>query len=236
MNQIRGLLFDLDGTLIDTNPLHVEAWLGAFADVGRPIARESIEGQIGKGGDNLLPALLGPALAEELGERITARRSQRFQELVEARGVAFLRGARSVLSEAKAYKYRTAIVSSASQSDLRLLGKAVGMDLANLVDVVVPGDRAEKTKPAPDLVNLGCHALHLPPSRCVMVGDSVYDGVAAGRAGAMFVGVRTGFASRTDLADAGARVILKNLEVLARSVVAILSSLGEGALTVSERP
>ncbi len=236
MNQIRALLFDLDGTLVDTNPMHVDAWLGALRDAGAEITRSKVEEQIGKGGDNLIPALLGAEMARELGPRITRARGQRFQELVETRGVSFLRGAHGVLTEAKAYRYRTAIVTSASGDDIARIGRAVGVDLANLVDVVVSGDAVETTKPAPDLVEHGCAALRLPPNRCVVVGDSVFDGASASGAGAVFMGVRTGYASRTDLADAGARVILKNLEVLARGLVGILSSLGEGALTVSDRP
>lgn len=236
MNKIRALLFDLDGTLVDTNPMHVEAWFGALLDAGRDVPRARIEEQIGKGGDNLLPALIGAELAREAGPLITRARQQRFHELVGARGVSFLRGAHGVLIEAKAYRYRTAIVTSASADDVGCIGRALGVDLANLVDVVVTGDTVDQTKPAPDLVTRGCEALHLPPGRCVVVGDSVFDGMSANRAGAMFMGVRSGYASRTQLADAGARVILKNLEVLARGVVGILSSLGEGTLTISDRP
>lgn len=236
MNKIRALLFDLDGTLVDTNSMHVDAWACALRDAGAEVARARIEEQIGKGGDHLLPTLLGPERASADGPRVERARAQRFQQLVKARGVSFLRGAHGVLIEAKSYRYRTAIVTSASSDDLSCIGRALGVDLANLVDAVVCGDVVDATKPAPDLVVRGCEALRLPPSRCAVVGDSVFDGISASRAGAMFMGVRTGYASRADLADAGARVILKNLDVLARGLVGILSSLGEGTLTMSDRP
>lgn len=214
----------------------MDAWTGAFRDLGLDVSRSDVERQIGKGGDNLVPSLIGAERATLVELRLGSLRGQRFQRLVETEGVGFLRGARSVLTEAKAYRYRTAIVTSATSGDLAIVERALGVRLSNLVDALVTGDDAASTKPAPDLVTLGCNALHLHPSRCIVVGDSVFDGVAACRAGAMFMGVRTGYASRTELADAGARVILKNLEILSRGVVEILSSLGAGALTISDRP
>ena len=75
---VRAVLFDVDGTLIDSNDLHAEAWARAMADAGQPVPQPVIRGQIGKGGDNLLPALLPADWLAEHGEDLEAARGKLF--------------------------------------------------------------------------------------------------------------------------------------------------------------
>jgi phosphoglycolate phosphatase-like HAD superfamily hydrolase len=91
------MLFDLDGTLVDTNELHVRAWVAAFASLGYRVAADRVWVEIGKGGDQLVPDLLGREVDRKDGDALRAAYVREFKKLAEAEGVRPFTGARELL-------------------------------------------------------------------------------------------------------------------------------------------
>ena len=147
----RAVLFDVDGTLVDSVDAHARAWAAAFAEAGYPIPIERIRPLIGMGGDRILPALI-PSLREdrEPGKTIAARRAAIFRER-ELPSVRPARGARELLLAVRARRARVVVASSAKKDELD--GLLARGDLGPLVDVASTCDDADSSKPAPDIVD-----------------------------------------------------------------------------------
>ena len=157
---LHGMIFDIDGTLVDTNLAHVEAWRRAFKRLGYDVPPERIKVEIGKGGDLLVPSILGEEVEKRHGE---------FQALRQ-RGI------------------RTALATSSNKKHLQATCDSAGIDLPSLADVLVAKEDAEASKPAPDLVIVAWEKLTLTPAECAMVGDTVYDARACRGPGSSFWG------------------------------------------------
>ena len=222
--RLKAILFDLDGTLVDSNDIHVEAWREAFRIAGFNVSHPRIQREIGKGGDLLVPSVLGPDLERAYGDAIRKSRSEVFAQSMKGQSLRFFPGALAALALCRKHGYRTAIATSASPEDLELIGKATRTTIADLVDAVTNADDAGTSKPAPDIVTVACEKLDVAPRDSVLIGDSVFDGVAAERSGAAFIGVRTGYPGHAALLSAGARFVLPNLHSL---VLDFDSCLGE---------
>ena len=200
MPTIRGVIFDLDGTLVDSNEAHVLAWIEALAEFGWTATPEQVRPLVGMGGDKLLPALIGVAEDGPDGRPISRRRARLL-----ARFVPQLRafpGVRALLEELRRRGLRLAVATSAVRSDAERLLALIG--LQDGFDVVVSNDEAEHSKPDPDIVEAARAALGLPASEVVMVGDTRYDLEAARRAGITAVALRCGGAPEDTLSDAAA--------------------------------
>lgn len=195
---IRGVIFDLDGTLVDSNEAHVLSWTEALGEFGWQVAPEQVRPLIGMGGDRLLPALIG--IAEEAPEgRPISRRRQRLMErfLPELRPFA---GAQALLRELGRRGLRRAVASSASRADVdRMLERA---GLVGCFEAVISADEAASSKPAPDVVEAARTKLGLEPGEVIMVGDTRYDVAAARRVGIPAIGLRCGGADDAALAGA----------------------------------
>jgi HAD superfamily hydrolase (TIGR01509 family) len=203
---LRAILFDLDGTLIDTNELHVESWSKAFESHGYRVGRGRIADEIGKGGDLLVEAVLGRDVEEAEGDALREARDAAFEELA-AEPIRFFPGARELLHRARRRGLETAIATSSSKRDLALVEKSLGDKLGDLVDVVTSSADVETSKPAPDILHAACARLGEDPLSCALVGDSLHDAFGARRAGVAFIGVTTGYATREAFARAGARFV-----------------------------
>lgn len=212
--RLKAILFDLDGTLVDTNDIHVEAWREAFRVAGFNVTHPRIQREIGKGGDLLVPAVLGPDLERAYGDTIRKSRDEAFADAMKHACVRFFPGALAAMALCRKHGYRTAIASSASPDDIEHLTHATGVKIGDLVDAVTTADDVGTSKPAPDIVTVACKKLGVAPRDSVLIGDSVFDGVAANRSGAAFVGVRTGYPGQAALLSAGARFVLSNLHSL----------------------
>jgi HAD superfamily hydrolase (TIGR01549 family) len=208
---IRGFIFDVDGTLVDTNPAHVEAWRRAFQRLGFNIPSDRIVPEIGKGGDKLVPSVLGEAEERRVGEDL--RKAQKKEFLAIARGTRFqvFPGSTEIFSALRERGIRTALATSSDEEHLNATLESAGVDLRRLPDVVVTKTPREASKPSPDLIIDALEHLDLPASQCAMVGDTVYDGHACQAAGVSFLGVLTGPASQADLMEAGARGVWKDV-------------------------
>ncbi|MBV8850517.1 MAG: HAD family hydrolase [Methylobacteriaceae bacterium] len=204
---IEAVIFDVDGTLVDTVDQHADAWHRAFSHFGHDIDFTAIRLQIGKGGDQLMPVFLSKAEVEERGKEIEAYRSDLFKReyLPRVRGFPKVRELfQRITSEGK----RTALASSAKGEELETYKKAA--DIADLVHEETSSDDAERSKPHPDIFEAALARLKLSPKRGLVVGDSPYDAEAAGKAGLRTIGVLCGGFAETDLREAGAAQIFRD--------------------------
>jgi HAD superfamily hydrolase (TIGR01549 family) len=208
---IRGMIFDLDGTLVDTNPAHVEAWRRAFQRVGFDVPAEEIIPEIGKGGDKLVPSLLGPDVEARHGEELRKRQKEAFLEIAQGQRFRLFPGAVEIFQTLGERRIRTALATSSDEKHLGATSASAGIDFQRLAEVVVTKTPEDASKPSPDLVVDALQALKLGASECAMVGDTVYDGEACQAAGVVFLGVLSGPASEEQLLDAGARAVWRDV-------------------------
>jgi HAD superfamily hydrolase (TIGR01549 family) len=201
---VHGIIFDIDGTLVDTNPTHVEAWRRAFKTLGYEVPADRIEVEIGKGGDLLVPAILGDEVEQRHGEKLRKAQKQEFLELARGRRFRVFPSAFELIKSLRDRKIRTALATSSDEKHLQATSESAGIDLTRLADFLVTNDEAESSKPAPDLVIAACEKLSLEPGECAMVGDTVYDAQACRGARVAFLGLESGGTATETLLEAGA--------------------------------
>jgi HAD superfamily hydrolase (TIGR01549 family) len=208
----RAALFDVDGTLVDNNDLHIEAWHQAFLKFGYPIGREQIRPQIGKGGDNLLPTLL-PHVDEARREEIDAWRSDLFKRDYMSKSAPFP-GVRSLFERLVREGVRIVLASSAGGDEVRFNIGLIGCE--DLIHASTSRDDVEASKPCPDIFEAALAKIDpIGADEAIVVGDSPWDLKAAQRAGLRAIGFRSGGFSDAELAEAcavydGARDLLDN--------------------------
>ena len=211
---IEALIFDLDGTLVDSNMVHVEAWRRVFARHGYQLSPERIFPEVGKGGDNFVPALIGEEADKRDGDALRKAQPEEYAKIVKETGLKTFPGAVELLKALRRRGVRTALATSSNVKQLQTTEKAAGVKFTELVDVVVNADDAERSKPHPDLVHATLDKLRLPPDRCAMVGDTPHDAEAAKKAAVACVGVRCGGHDDATLRGAGCVVTYANPEDL----------------------
>ena len=205
---LTALLFDLDGTLADTNEAHTQSWVQALADHGYQIAADRIRPEMGKGGDNMFPDLFGQEAEEKDGEAVRKTVGERYKEIAASEKLRLFDGAVELLDELRRRGVRTALATSSGEEDLEATFGSVGVDLREHVDEVVKKDDIAHTKPYPDIVLAALEKLKLSPAECVMVGDTPHDAEAAKQAGVVTIGVLAGHMNdERTLVQAGARVV-----------------------------
>jgi phosphoglycolate phosphatase-like HAD superfamily hydrolase len=207
---IRALLFDLDGTLVDTNPAHTDSWVEAFRRCGYTPDREAIARAIGMGGDKLVPHLLGGEAEARDGDRLRDASSMAFGEIACHSRFRLFPGTEDLLVAAKRRGLRTAIATSASDDDLERIAERAGVDLREHVDAVTNASEVAESKPDPDVLQAVLNRLGLAPDEAVFVGDTAHDAEAARRAGVPFVGVTTGVWTEGEFRAAGARAVFRD--------------------------
>ena len=227
------LIFDIDGTLLDSNRAHVDAWAGAFEQFGYRIAPDRIEREIGKGGDRLVADVLGDQAEARHGEALRECQTAVLLELVVRSPIALIPGALELLDAARGRGLRTALSTSSTRAHLDALLASAGADLCARVDSVVTRRPDDRSKPAPDLVAAAVDALRVAPTQCAMVGDTRFDAVAACRAGVTCLAVRSGGKTEEELLGGGARGVWRDCaDLLVHLDEALaLASPARGALT-----
>lgn len=202
---IRAVLLDVDGTLIDSNDLHAEAWRVVLEAAGIPLPFDRIRGLIGMGGDKLLPTLTGIEEESPRGKTLSEQRKQLFLRDFAPRARA-LPGARALVERIRDAGQLPIVATSANRAELSvLLARA---NLQDLLTRTTSSDDAENSKPDPDIVRAALDLAGVPASDAVMVGDTPYDLKAASRAGVAFVGLRSG--GYDDHALRGARAVYRD--------------------------
>lgn len=208
---LSGMIFDIDGTLVDTNPAHVEAWHRAFNRFGYDVPIERIIPEIGKGGDKLVPSVLGEEVERRCGEALRRAQKEEFLAITQQVRFRVFPGVPELFQELRNRGIRTALATSSDDKHLDGTLASAGIDLRRLADVVVTKSEAEASKPDPDVVVAALEKLRLSPSQCAMLGDTVYDGWACQAAGVVFFGVLSGGTSEEALVQAGARAVWRDV-------------------------
>ncbi|MGV3615745.1 MAG: HAD family hydrolase [Fimbriimonas sp.] len=190
MPHLDAVIFDIDGTLLDSNDAHAYAWRRTFLEFGRDVPQAEIRGAIGKGGDNLLPDFFSEVELETLEEPLSRRRGDIYAQELFPRLRPFSL-ARELCERLKADGCRLAIASSATEEEVKAALDLIG--IADLVETRASSDDAESSKPDPDIFLAALDRLGNPdPARVLVVGDTPYDIEAATKAGMGTVAVLSG--------------------------------------------
>jgi HAD superfamily hydrolase (TIGR01509 family) len=208
----RAVVCDLDGTLVDTVPTRIEAWLATFAEIGLVADRPHVASLIGSDGK-----WLAERVAERAGTRLDPDESERIDRMAGERYDALntnpqpLPAARDFLAGLDAAGIPWAIATSSRPAQVAV--SVAALDLGR-DPIVVDGLAVDRAKPEPDLLEAAAARLGQPPADCWCVGDARWDMLAAVAAGMRPIGVTTGAASADDLRAAGAEAVVERLDGL----------------------
>lgn len=216
------VLFDVDGTLVDSNYLHVHAWSRAFHDAGMPADGWRIHRSIGMDGSRLVESL-APGADDATGQRLKDLHSRYYKELAPL--LRPLPGARELLEHVASLRLQIVLATSAPDDELSIL-RAV-LDRDDIVSAVTSAADVDSAKPDPGIIEVALDRAGVAAGRAVFVGDAVWDAVACVRARVPVVGVRSGGVSGAELTDAGAVAVFEDardlLDHLDRTPIAALT-------------
>ena len=192
-------ILDVDGTLVDSNDAHAQAWVAAFNEAGIDVSADRVRRAIGMGGDKLVPHVAGLSADSRDGKRISARRGEIFRSDYLPHLAPFPR-VRELVERFAADGYCVVVASSAQADELHALLEVAGID--DLIAAQSSSNDASRSKPDPDIVHAALRRSGAPPHRAIMLGDTPYDVEAAQRAGIAIVGVLSGGWGAADLQGA----------------------------------
>lgn len=227
---IKAVLFDVDGTLIDSNDLHAAAWREAFLHFGVDLPHDVVRAQVGKGGDNLIPALLPLELAARQ-EEIDSFRGGLFKRDYLPRVVPFP-GVRDLFERIAAHGTKIVLASSAGAEEVHYHVGIIGAE--DLLFATTSKDDVEHSKPDPDIFAAALIKAGVGAGEAIVVGDTPYDMQAAAKLGIRTIGFRSGGWADQDLRKAGASEIYDGpADLLACYDRSLLSNRSRGRLTGS---
>lgn len=205
---IKALIFDVDGTLINSVDAHARAWCDAFQEFGYEIKFLRMRHQIGKGGDQLMPVFLSEKEIKTIGKALEKRRKEIFQENYLPHVKAFPQ-VRELFEKVLASHKRVALASSAAGEELEVYKKIT--NITDLIDEETSKDDAKKSKPYPDIFQAALKKLKGPSQdEVLIIGDTPYDAEAAGKAGIACIGVLAGGFPAEELKAAGCHAIYRD--------------------------
>ena len=209
---IKAVIFDIDGTLINSVDLHANAWIEALKHFGHEIAFHDLRSQIGKGGDQILHGLLPPEVIEQHGEEIKDFRADLFKRSYLPQVRAFP-GVRQLFEHIRAAGQRAVLASSGNADEVEQYKEIAG--IADLIDSATSSDDVERSKPFPDIFRAALAKLQGRSSdEAVVIGDTPYDAEAARNANMKSIGVLSGGFPEQALRDAGCIAIYRGPEDL----------------------
>lgn len=204
----RAVLFDVDGTLVDSVDLHAQAWQDTLRSFGQEAPLEKIREQISKGGDQLLPVFFSQDQIQSQGEEIRNYRKDLFRRQYLTRVKPFPQ-VRELLERLKTDGQKIALASCATKEELVTYKRLTGIE--GLPDAEAFGDEADQSKPEPDILLTALHRLGtVEREEVIVVGDSFHDAEVAGKAGLRTIGLLCGGASAEQLRSAGCREVYRD--------------------------
>lgn len=219
---IKAVIFDVDGTLVDSNDLHVKAWQEAFRGCGKEVAYEKLHEQMGKGGDQLMPVFCSKEELDRFGKELEQSRTQWFTSEYLPRVRPFPK-VRELFERIKADGLAIALASSAKEEELEQHKKS--LRIGDLLEASTSADDAERSKPHPDIFQAALEGLgDITPEEAVVIGDTPYDVIAAARAGMRTIGLLSGGFTEEKLRAAGTMEVYED-------VADLLEHYGESLLT-----
>ncbi|MFJ5861110.1 HAD family hydrolase [Pseudarthrobacter sp. NPDC092439] len=218
----RGVLFDVDGTLIDSSYIHTISWWGAFRQHGYDVPMARIHRCVGMGGDRLVDSLLPPGRDRDVDQEVLSSHSALYAS--HWPGLRAFAGAKDLLVQCHASGLAVALASSARERDLQAMREILGADAA--IDAATSANDAKESKPAPDILVAALEAVDVEAADAVYVGDAVWDMQAAAALGIPAIGVTCGGISAAELRDAGAAEVYEG----PRELLANLTSSAIGRL------
>lgn len=203
----KAIIFDVDGTLVDSVDLHARAWAEAFQHFGYKVSEADARTQIGKGGDQLMPVFVPRDDLDRIGHDLESWRGEHFKSryLGQVRGFPEVR---QLFDALLARGLRVALGTSAKPDELKTLKQAAGIADLDLTEVT--SEDTERSKPHPDIFQAALERLGTAPGDTVAVGDSPYDAEAAAKAGITPVGMLCGGFPEADLRRAGCVAIYRD--------------------------
>ena len=204
---IRGAIFDLDGTLVDSNELHVLAWHDTFRHFHKDIPLERLREQIGKGGDQYLPVFLDEREMREFGDEAEKLRGEIFKKTYLPHVKPFPK-VRELFERLRADGKKIALASSGKETEVRHYEKL--LEITSLVDGMTTADQVAQSKPKADVFLAALNLLGLSPSEAVAIGDTPYDIAAAKKIELPVIGVLCGGFPEQALIDEGAVAIFRD--------------------------
>jgi len=208
MPRPQAVIFDVDGTLMDTVDLHAEAWVEIFRRFGIDTTFDEIRRQIGKGGDQLLPGLVPPDLLAEKQEEMEDARADLFKRDYMPRARPFP-GVRDLFERLRAEGQKIALASSGKEEEVEHYKGLLG--IGDLLDAATTSEDAERSKPFPDIFAAAFQKLGLSdPALAIVVGDTPYDAEAARGADLACLGVLCGGFEESALKAAGCVAVFRD--------------------------
>lgn len=196
----RGVLFDVDGTLVDSSYVHTIAWWGAFREHGYDVPMASIHRHVGMGGDRLVDSLLPEGRDRDADAEVMASHGALYASHWPA--LRAFTGAKDLLAQCHAGGLAVALASSARKKDLEVMKSILDADA--FIDGATSANDAKESKPAPDILVAALDAIRVDASDAVFIGDAVWDMQAAAALGIPAVGVTCGGVTAAELREAGA--------------------------------
>ena len=198
---IKAVIFDIDGTLVDSVDLHAKAWQETFKKFGREVAFEKVRSQIGKGGDQLLPVFFSDKELQDFGKEMEQYRGDLFKKYYLPQVKAFPK-VRELFERILADDKQIALASSAKEDEIATYKELAKID--DLIQADTSADDVKRSKPHPDIFAAALDKLgDLEVRECMVVGDSPYDAEAAKKIELQTIGVLCGGFPVNDLRLAG---------------------------------
>ena len=207
-SSILAFIFDIDGTLVDSNELHVDSWDRAFRRFGKHFSREQLRAQIGKGSDQYLPEFLTPEEIKRFGKELDEYRSELFKKEYLPRVRPFPK-VRELFERIHKDKKDIVLASSGKKPDTEYYVEL--LKIGDFISGCVSGDDADRSKPAPDIFAASLEKLSdIASAEAVTVGDTRFDIEAAGKAGLKTIAFLCGGTAESVLCEAGAIAIYRD--------------------------
>jgi HAD superfamily hydrolase (TIGR01549 family) len=218
---IEAIIFDIDGTLVDSVDLHARAWQEALQHFGHDLSFQQVRHEIGKGGDQLLPDLLAPKVVDSQGEEIRKYRSELFKRKYLSQVRPFP-AVRELFERIRADGKKIALASSAKSDEIAIYRRIARIE--DLVDVETSADDVERSKPHPDIFDVTLDRLGgINPVGVMVIGDTPHDAQAASKARLLTIGMLCGGFPEQELRAAGCIAIYDD-------PAALLAGYGESPL------